>query len=200
MPARKHNSMRAASSRPASTGTTSLRPGTPRPVPRPANIKTARSQLSLSLQYAKGISAEKIPLSPSRIRRLVSASLTKECAGARITVRFVGNQESQALNNAYRKRNTPTNVLTFDYAHPPRLEADVVISLPCARTEARAQGKTLASHLAHLLVHGVLHACGLDHHRKREAQAMESIEIGILKRFRISDPYEIPETRRSMAQ
>lgn len=185
MPARKNNSPRPASLRHS---------------PRPARAATARSPLSLSLQYGRGISAEKIPLSPSRIRRLVSASLTDNCAGARITVRFVGNQESRALNHAYRKRNTPTNVLTFDYVHPPRLHADVVISLPCARTEARAQGKTLASHLAHLLVHGVLHACGLDHHRKREAQAMESIEIGILKRFRISDPYQIPETRRSMAK
>jgi probable rRNA maturation factor len=103
---------------------------------------------------------------------------------------MVGLRASEALNTDYRKRKKPTNILTFPYQGPPELHADLVLCLPLCRAEANAQGKPLDHHLAHLLVHGVLHACGLDHVQAPEAAQMEALETSILKRFRIPDPYQ----------
>jgi probable rRNA maturation factor len=80
-------------------------------------------------------------------------------------------------------------VLTFPYDTPGRLEADIVICVPVVRAEARAQRKRLDDHLAHLLVHGVLHAQGHDHEDEEQARRMEAAEVAILRRFRIADPY-----------
>ena len=78
---------------------------------------------------------------------------------------------------------------TFSLEPLPRLAADLVICLPVVITEARQQGKPLDHHLAHLIVHGALHACGMDHQDDEGATAMEMRERLILKRFRIPDPY-----------
>jgi probable rRNA maturation factor len=69
------------------------------------------------------------------------------------------------------------------------VQADIVVCLPVVRREARAQRKTPRDHLAHLVVHGVLHAQGLDHEDEREAREMEAREVEVLRRFRIADPY-----------
>ena len=91
--------------------------------------------------------------------------------------------------SAFRAKDYATNILTFDYSGPPDLAADLVICLPIVQKEARAQRKTLEAHLLHLVVHGILHACGLDHESDDEADAMEALEARILARFRIADPY-----------
>lgn len=129
------------------------------------------------------------PLTRPRIRRLVLASLPGDCRTADLTVRLVGRREGQSLNNAYRNKNYATNILTFSYEAPPDLRADLVLCLPVIRQEARQQKKSFDHHCAHLLVHGVLHACGLDHEESRAAEAMEALETAILRRFRIADPY-----------
>jgi probable rRNA maturation factor len=109
---------------------------------------------------------------------------------AEITVRIVGEDESRALNKDYRYKDKPTNVLTFNYAQTPTVMADIVICAPVVAEEARAQGKTLAAHYAHLLVHGVLHAQGWDHETSlADAKAMEAREIEILTGLGLPDPY-----------
>ncbi|MCP5266564.1 MAG: rRNA maturation RNase YbeY [Burkholderiaceae bacterium] len=152
------------------------------PADRPGQ---GRPTLRLALQCGKGIAA--LPASRARIRRLVSAAL--EPRPAEITIRFVGRAESQALNSAYRGKAGPTNVLTFGYDGADRLCADIVVCVPLVRDEARVQRKPFDHHLAHLLVHGSLHARGLDHLEDQEAAAMEAEEKRILRRFRIADPY-----------
>jgi probable rRNA maturation factor len=107
-----------------------------------------------------------------------------------LTVRFVGTTEGQSLNNQFRNKNYATNILTFPYSQNP-LCADLVLCMPVVRKEAREQGKTLLNHLAHLLIHGVLHARGMDHEKPREATRMEGIEIEVLAKLGISNPYEI---------
>ena len=79
-------------------------------------------------------------------------------------------------------------MLTFAYSVSP-LTADLVLCMPVLRREAKEQGKVLHDHLAHLLVHGLLHALGFDHESEADATAMEAIEIKILKRLGIADPY-----------
>lgn len=149
--------------------------------------------LSLSLQVGAGLSAGcpdgQWPISRARLRRLVMASLDARTASAQITLRLVGLAEGKRLNLDFRGKDYATNVLTFDYSGPPELAADIVICLPVIQKEAKAQKKTVDAHLVHMVVHGLLHACGLDHESNEEAEAMEALEARILSRFRIANPY-----------
>ena len=109
--------------------------------------------------------------------------------GAQIGLRFVGTREGRALNRKFRGRDSATNVLTFDYGGNDGISADIVLCMPVLRREAREQGKPLRNHLAHLLIHGALHARGMDHLRPKEARAMENLERQLLAQLRIPDPY-----------
>jgi probable rRNA maturation factor len=103
----------------------------------------------------------------------------------------VGLKEGRQLNRDFRSKDYATNVLTFGYASLPVVQADLVLCLPVLVREARAQRKELAAHFAHMLVHGMLHAQGLDHEDPEEAEEMEAMECRILKRFRLPDPYSV---------
>jgi probable rRNA maturation factor len=111
---------------------------------------------------------------------------------AEITLRFVGGAEGRRLNRDYRGKDEATNVLTFDYAIAPSIHADIVLCVPVIRREAREQHKRFRDHLAHLVVHGVLHAHGYDHDRAAHARKMESTEVAILARLGLPDPYRAP--------
>ena len=149
----------------------------------------ARPRLALSIQV--DADAGRCPADRAQLRRWVRGALARDAA---LTLRFVGAAEARALNRRFRGRDYATNVLTFAYDAPADdadapVQADVVICLPVVATEARAQRKTLRAHLAHLVVHGVLHAQGMDHERDDDARAMEAHETAVLRRFRIADPY-----------
>lgn len=113
--------------------------------------------------------------------RLRAWALAAARPGSELTLRVVGAAEGRTLNRAFRKRDYATNVLSFSYSPT---QGDVVLCHPVIRREARAQGKTLAAHYAHLVAHGVLHLRGLRH-----GQRMERAEIAILRRFGFGDPY-----------
>ncbi|OJZ17160.1 MAG: rRNA maturation RNase YbeY [Thiobacillus sp. 65-29] len=141
--------------------------------------------LNLSVQFASD--ASDLP-HRAQIRRWVAAALERDVA---ITVRIVDADEARALNQDYRKKGYVPNVLTFEYGEiaPGVLGGDVVICAPVVAREARAQGKPLNDHYAHMTVHGVLHLQGYDHLDPGEAGIMEAREIAILRRFRIPNPY-----------
>lgn len=150
-----------------------------------------RSAVRLTLQVQN---AERFTDLPSirTLRRWIRPALSRD---ALLTLRFVDAREGRRLNRDYRNRDYATNVLTFDYAQRPRIEADIVLSVPIVRREAGAQGKRFRDHLAHLIVHGVLHAQGYDHHHRAGARRMEARERRLLAALGIDDPYRrIAET------
>jgi probable rRNA maturation factor len=128
--------------------------------------------------------ASHIP-SDASIQKWARAALSRD---AKVTVRYVAEAEGRRLNRAYRGKDYATNVLTFIYGTMP-LEGDVVVCAPIVAREAKAQGKPVASHHAHLLVHGLLHLQGFDHEKGREAARMESRERRILAALGFPDPY-----------
>jgi probable rRNA maturation factor len=121
-----------------------------------------------------------------------SATLLRRFARAAtradITLRVVGAAEGKRLNRAFRKKNYPTNVLSFPYGSG---SGDIVLCHPVIQRESRRQKKSLRAHYAHLVVHGVLHLRGHDHLRKAEAARMERREIRILRRLGFGDPYTV---------
>jgi len=119
------------------------------------------------------------------------ASAARGRARGEVTVRIVGPAESRALNRRYRKKDRPTNVLSFPYDDPGEL-GDVVICAAVVNREAREQGKRPAAHWAHMVVHGVLHLRGYDHIRPADAKVMEGRERAILARLSFPDPYQPP--------
>ncbi|MEA3194945.1 MAG: putative rRNA maturation factor [Betaproteobacteria bacterium] len=103
-------------------------------------------------------------------------------------LRIVGADEARRLNRVYRRRAYATNVLSFPYG---KNRGDVVLCHPVIVREAREQGKKLAAHYAHLVLHGLLHLRGYEHERKREAEMMERAEIRLLRRAGFGNPYTV---------
>lgn len=144
--------------------------------------------LTYALQF--GDSSLKSLATRARLNRWISAALF---APAEFTIRFVDSEEGRMLNSDFRGKNYATNVLTFAYGEDPLSGctlADIVLCSEVVASEALAQGKTIEAHLAHLVVHGVLHAQGYDHEDDADAAEMESLEIVILDELGFANPYE----------
>lgn len=142
-----------------------------------------KKNFSLSVQY---IDERLQTVAPrDQIRRWVHAAIEKEMT---LTIRFVDQKEGKVLNKEYRQKDYATNVLTFVYDDMPL--ADIILCTDIVLSEAKQQKKNIKDHLAHLIIHGVLHAQGYDHENEHDAQKMEKKEIDLLKRFRIANPYE----------
>lgn len=124
----------------------------------------------------------------------------EEASGAEIGIVLTDDKRMRGLNRDYRGRDKPTNVLSFaaddgsgppDVAGAPRLLGDVVVAYGVADAEARNDGKTLADHLSHLIVHGVLHLLGHDHVGDDDSRRMEALEVSVLAGLGIGDPYRV---------
>ena len=135
---------------------------------------------------------------PGEFRRWVTAACAEAGleGAAEVSVLLVGAERGAALNRDYRGRDRATNVLSFPGdplpegdGGPPYLLGDVVLAQGVCAREAAAQGKALADHLSHLVVHGVLHLLGHDHENDSEAERMESLEVEILAALGVADPY-----------
>ena len=146
---------------------------------------------AVEIQYASPALERKVSAlaSSALLKKWVRASINRP---GNLTVRFVNRTEGQLLNSEFRTKAYATNVLTFTYEiSQGELAADIVICMPVVTSEAREQGKAVKAHLAHLVVHGCLHAAGLDHMTQQGAKAMEAREVAILKNLGFSDPYVI---------
>ncbi len=111
-----------------------------------------------------------------------------------VLVRVVGEQEAQALNLQYRGKDYATNVLSFPFDPPPipidvAHLGDLVLCKQVVEKEAKEQNKTIDDHWAHMIIHGILHLRGYDHISEEEAEEMENLEIALLKKTGINNPY-----------
>lgn len=125
-----------------------------------------------------------------------AAALESQRDQAECTIRIVEEAESADLNQAYRGKLGPTNVLSFPFEQPEGLDellpliGDLVICAPVVKREAQQQGKTELAHWAHMVVHGTLHLIGYDHIEEHDAEQMESIEREVMARLGFDNPYE----------
>ncbi|PCI62738.1 MAG: rRNA maturation RNase YbeY [Kordiimonadales bacterium] len=135
----------------------------------------------------------------------LGAGISGPLPPAEIFVQLVDDDKSHGLNQEYRGKEKPTNVLSFPGVEPddlpdmlkqaaqggpPVLLGDLVIASSVVAAEAEEQNKSFGDHLAHLTVHGVLHLLGYDHMEEDAANEMEELERSILSTLGISDPYE----------
>ncbi len=132
------------------------------------------------------------------LARVVEASFAEArlvvAQGSELSVVFTDDAHIRALNDAWRQKDKPTNVLSFPGSPPNRgrfgpLLGDIVVAGETVRSEAEAEGIAFDDHLTHLLVHGLLHLFGHDHIEDVEAERMEALETAILGRLGIADPY-----------
>ncbi|MFC1519261.1 rRNA maturation RNase YbeY [Pseudomonadota bacterium] len=149
-------------------------------------------KLDLDLQIAVTDSS-KLP-SRSEFELWVATALGNTMAQAELTIRIVENTESQQLNNTYRGKDKPTNVLSFPFEAPPGIElpllGDLIISAEVVELEANQQNKPLVAHWAHMVIHGCLHLLGYDHIIDSEAEEMESLETQLIEGLGFSNPYK----------
>jgi len=137
------------------------------------------------------------------VERLVKRAARAAVAGARrngkksLTVALADDRRVRLLNARHRQKNRPTNVLSYPSGERGFV-GDVVLARQTVWREARAQRKTPADHVSHLVVHGTLHLLGYDHETgEADAERMEALERRILKRLGIADPYRMEDARGS---
>lgn len=158
--------------------------------------KTSRPRNKIDLQRVYKSAGQ-----PDRkqIKAWVDAALAGCGQGHHCVVRIVDLPESAELNQQYRHKQGPTNILSFPFDLPEGMNdlnddgriylGDLVVCAPVVEKEAFEQNKALEHHWAHIVIHGVLHLMGYDHIDEAEAERMESKEIAILETLHISNPY-----------
>ncbi|WP_018146432.1 MULTISPECIES: rRNA maturation RNase YbeY [unclassified Thioalkalivibrio] len=159
--------------------------------------------LEIAVQYA--VPRAGLP-GPTTLHRAARAAW-RGAGAATVTLRLVDAEEGQSLNHTFRGRDYATNVLSFPApALPPGLPpeasaylGDIVLCVPVLAREAAEQGKTLAAHYHHMVVHGMLHLQGMDHQTPDEAARMEAIESSILAGLGYPNPYDADPPARVLS-
>jgi len=149
--------------------------------------------MSIEVEVQIASTASDIP-DASTLKSWLQHALAQRYTQGEVCLRIVDEEEIAELNQTYRQKAGPTNVLSFpcelmaDEDYP--LLGDIVISAPTVRQEAAAQHKDLNAHWAHLIIHGSLHLLGYDHIKDEEAAKMEALEIELLNTLHFPNPYK----------
>jgi probable rRNA maturation factor len=142
----------------------------------------------------QNISKDRSTPSKKQFKAWIEKALAPCKKNYEVTIRIVGIKEIIKLNKQYRKKNKATNILSFNFYPPANIKSnvlgDLVICAPVVKLEAQLQRKAVLSHWAHLTVHGVLHLLGYDHQNDSSAQKLEQLEINILKKIGMANPYK----------
>lgn len=163
-----------------------------------SNTETQTIDLILDLQ--KIIVSDSIP-DNAALESWIKTALIEEAGYSHkgldseyeLTIRIVDKNEIQKLNKTYRHKDKPTNVLSFPFEAPPEIQlpllGDIIICHDIVVAEAQQQQKTTQDHWAHMVIHAVLHLKGYDHIRDADAEIMENLEVQILNKLNIPNPY-----------
>lgn len=163
-------------------------------------IARERTQLDVEVAVETPL-WEVLPGAEAMVRRAAATAVTAAGVSLQprveLAVALTGDSRLRDLNRTYRGQDKPTNVLSFPTAEPALLAAapylgDIAIAGETLLAEAAAEGKPPLHHLAHLVVHGVLHLLGHDHEDDAEAEAMEALERRALAGLGVPDPYAEP--------
>lgn len=139
------------------------------------------------------------------IRSIAKCTLTHfeqftELESITISILLASDYTMQELNLKHRNKNLPTNVLSFPYEEHVLSSqfkerdiflGDLAFAFGVIEREAVSQGKEFQAHFAHLIVHGILHLLGFDHILDVDREIMEALEVKILSKLGIIDPYEL---------
>lgn len=129
-----------------------------------------------------------------RWSRAVLAGVDRQTEDFSIGIRLIDEKESAELNQNFRRKSGPTNVLSFTYPDLPateeRLLGDLAICTQVVGSEAEQQDKSKEAHWAHMTVHGILHLLGYDHQTKNQTSTMENLECLILEKLGYANPYQ----------
>ena len=158
---------------------------------------TIKPEWDVALAVEAGDWPERPELLPiaENVARAVRAAVSDSPSRAEISIMFTSDQRMAELNNQWRAKPQPTNVLSFPV---PRSAAkadgavqmgDIVLGFETVTNEAAEMGLTLPDHITHLLVHGLLHLLGYDHEDNSTAEVMETLETHILAKLGIANPY-----------
>ena len=162
---------------------------------------TGRNQtvalMQAELEVQRVTTADGVP-GDDQFQLWVDAALAGIGHPSTLAIRIVDEQEAQRLNRDYRNQDYATNVLSFPAELPAGLPAeitqsqlgDLLICAPVVAREAAEQARPETDHWAHLTIHGILHLLGYDHEQASEAGVMETLEIEILMKLGISNPYQ----------
>ena len=160
--------------------------------PTPENPEPAAGGAAPAIEVQYAVAGDSLP-SADAIRGWIAHALQGGRDDVELVVRIVDEAEMTALNQRYRGKSGVTNVLSFPYdplpGVPSGLLGDVVVCAPVVAEEAIRQGKSPEAHWAHLVMHGVLHLRGYDHHHDRDARRMEALEARLLAGLGFADPY-----------
>jgi probable rRNA maturation factor len=158
-----------------------------------ARRRDARPKGALALHLQRAAASVGVPKTADMRRWALAALAGFERPRVELSVRVVDEGESAALNERYRGKRGPTNVLSFPFEDPPGVETDIigdlVICAPVVEREAAERKMPVLAHWAHMVVHGVLHLRGYDHERDDDALVMEALETQILTGLGFDDPY-----------
>ncbi|MBV9260005.1 MAG: rRNA maturation RNase YbeY [Pseudolabrys sp.] len=140
---------------------------------------------------------EKQPEAERTVRAAVDAAANfVEADEGEVSVVLTDDVSIRALNRDYRKIDKPTNVLSFPAGDKSgQMLGDIVVAYETLARESAEEGKNFLHHLTHLAVHGFLHLMGYDHQNESEAEAMEQMEIAVLARLDIANPYQARDMR-----
>jgi probable rRNA maturation factor len=144
---------------------------------------------SLEVEIEAQAWSESLPQAAALVCEAARAALDSSRRGA-VTILLTDDDTVRDLNLRFRATDAPTNVLAFPAAtNPEGALGDIALAFGVCEREAAAQGKPLADHLRHLVIHGALHLLGYDHQGDAEAVKMESRERELLASLGVPDPY-----------
>ena len=148
--------------------------------------------IGIELQVEEAAWFERLP----DIERLLEGAAAAVEADGAVDILLATDDGVRRLNARFLGKDKPTNVLSFPAPSNPFGQiGDIALALGVCEREAHEQGKPLADHVRHLLVHGLLHLLGYDHQAEDEAEAMESLERTVLARLGVPDPYDAGQDR-----